>query len=402
MLLAALIAVGAVFAIYFILPAEDEPLMIPPKKEEIVALSFDYEVIGEGPLALRNEIQSFPFPDLSGEVHVLARSSRPDIPFCEMKFLLGLQEEEALVAPGQHLHLSYSGKNLSFSKEATPLWVQPKIGEGGDMWLEMGVELLSKEGERVLGETRSFKVETKETFKEVIDEELIKGVECLKGAKWWGPDHLYSQYGGEEYGLYKELERLEVGGKRILFAREGKTFVWRDGMWGESEETRGFVMARVEEISPYKMEVALWDTSGLESVLLSFKRERPSRTSLRVEDLFTRIRQRTTSRISCRMDNRTVILKKGDWVIHKPNGWHIVKTASEMSAILNFGVEGELFVFDGLEKIDGKQVFCGTLFNPRRTTFQSVKLPMTPTKVSSQKSKKLRTANRKLELINED
>ena len=41
---------------------------------------------------------------------------------------------------------------------------------------------------------------------------------------------------------------------------------------------------------------------------------------------------------------------------------------------------GELFVFDGLEKVDGKEVFCGTLFNPMRTQEQSVRLPMTQNK----------------------
>ncbi|MBF5059274.1 hypothetical protein [Candidatus Neptunochlamydia vexilliferae] len=395
-LLAALIAVGAIFALYFALPAEDEPLKMVPKKEEKRVHSFDYEVIGKGPLALRNEIQSFPFPDLSGEIAIVAQTSRPDIPSSETRFLLGLQGEEVEVASGQNLYLSYSGKELGFSKEVTPLWVQPKVDEEGETWLEMGVELVSKEGEKLLDETRSFKVDVQETFKEVGTEEIIEAVEQLKEAKWWGPDRLYSQYGGEDYEPYKECERLEVEGKKILFASEGKTFVWRSGMWEESEETRGFVMARVEEISPYKMEVALWDKSGLESVLLTFKRERPSRMSLRVEELFTRIRQRTTSRISCRIDNRAVILKTGDWVIHKPNGWHIVKTASEVEAILNFEMEGELFVFDGLEKVDDKQIFCGALFNPMRTTSQSIKLPMT------QKNKKLRTANRKRELIDED
>ena len=51
-----------------------------------------------------------------------------------------------------------------------------------------------------------------------------------------------------------------------------------------------------------------------------------------------------------------------------------------MEAILNFKVKGELFIFDGLEKVDGKIVFCGTLFDKMRTQMQSVRLPFTQTK----------------------
>lgn len=136
-------------------------------------------------------------------------------------------------------------------------------------------------------------------------------------------------------------------------------------------------MAKVMAISSYQIEWKLWSTEGMESVSIFFEKERSCPISMRMEDVFSRLRRRTASRVSCRIDNRAALLKEGDWLVHTLTGWHTIKSREEVEALLSFDVIGDLFIFDGLKKTDGKEVFCGTLFNPIRTEYQYVRLPMT-------------------------
>lgn len=370
--------------------SEDQTLNVSAlkKKKEPPPSRFDPNLIGKGALALSSEIQSFPFPDLSGEVLFLAKNTRPDASLYEIKLQIGLKgsEKSLKINPEQTLYLAYDQEHLNFSKEVTPLWIKPKLDENGGDWLQMGIQLSNEEGEKLLNEVREFKVTQKwktKKLEEVLDPQLKRGGEVLKQGKWWGPDKLFERYGGEEFEKYKGRERLEIQkdkGKKILFINEGDTFIWKDGEWAPSLETKGFPIGQVIAVSPYKIEWQVWDIGGLESVLISFNKERSSVISMRFEDIFSRLRRRTSSRVSCRIDNRATILKEGDWLVHTPTGWHTLKNYYEVEALLCFDTMGDLFIFDGLEKAEGKEVFCGTLFNPMRTEQHFVRLPMTQIK----------------------
>lgn len=358
------------------------------KKEALSPSRFNHNQIGRGALALSSEIQSFPFPDLSGEILFLAKNTRPDASLYDIKMQLGLKgnKKSLSLTPGQTLYLAYDQEHLNFSKEVTPLWIKPKLDEKGEDWLEMGIDLTNDEGEKLLDEMREFKVNQKwkpKELNEVVDSELKVAALALKEGKWWGPDKLYERYGGEEFLDYKGKERLEIQmdrEKKILFINEGDTYIWKDNEWIPSNMTKEYPLAKVIAISPYKAEWQIWDKSGMESVFLTFNKERSSVISLRIEDVFTRLRRRTSSRVSCRIDNRATIMKEGDWIVHTATGWHTIKNYYEVEALLALKIMGDLFIFDGLEKVDGKEVFCGTLFNPMRTEQHYVRLPMTQIK----------------------
>ena len=71
---------------------EKGEVVMPKNKKMSPSVSVsEYEKIGEGPLAVDSELQSFPFPDLSGKILFLARSNRPDSEFIETRYLLGLR-----------------------------------------------------------------------------------------------------------------------------------------------------------------------------------------------------------------------------------------------------------------------------------------------------------------------
>jgi len=359
---------------------------VVPKNKKMTppASGFEYEKIGEGPLAVDSELQSFPFPDLSGKILFLARSNRPDSEFIETLYLLGLKgsQEKRVVTPNQKLYLTYTEDHLIFSEKQTPLWIKPKQSGEGKTILQMGIDLVSSQGMVLLSETREhlIKEDWKPLTKEQVSHpELTAGIDAFEGAKWWPADRLFDQYAGDEYQIYRGLERLEILGEYVLFAEEGRTYVWKEGRWRAGNEEE-YPLARVKEITPFKMIFELWDPTGIETVHLTFNRERARPIATRMEEVFTRLRQRTSSRVSCRIDNRATILKVGDWLFRTDRGWHTVKNSHEIDAIVKFKALGELFIFDGLESSDGKKIFCGSLFDPMRTELQSVRLPISQMK----------------------
>ncbi|MCB1110781.1 MAG: hypothetical protein KDK64_07335 [Chlamydiia bacterium] len=358
--------------------SSDPPLSIPPiKRDELSELRIlNYEKIGSGPFEVDSELQRFPFPDLSDQLQILSRSQ-----YQETQYLLALRgaQMKKVVHSGEKLYLTYENDQLVFSDVSSPLWVKVLASGEGRTTLEMGVDVISQEGKTLLSQAREVAIgENEKPFKkeDISDAMLLKALEALGEARWWAPDRLFERYEGEEYQIYKGLERLEIPGEQILFAEEGKWFVWKEDRWKVGKE-QGLPSALVREVSPYKMEWDVWDGRGLEWTRLTFHRERVRPLTVRMEEVLTRLRQRTSTRISCRIDNRATILKVGDWLFRTERGWHTVKSSYEVDAIVKFKVMGELFIFDGLEKQEGKEVFCGTLFDPMRVEQQIVRLPIT-------------------------
>lgn len=284
---------------FFHLPKvrEDDALNISSlnKEEEPLPPKFDHHLLEKGALALSSEIQNFPFPDLSGEVIFLAKNTRPDATLYEIKLHIGLKgsEKTLRVSPGQTVYLTYDQERLNFSKEITPLWIKPCLDESGELWLQMGIHLKDAQGGKVLQEMREFQIKQNwktKKIKEAVDPQLKTAGDTLKNGKWWAPDKLFEKYGGQEFLQYNGCERLELlldKGRQILFLNEGETFIWKEGEWIPSVETKGFPMGKVISVTPYKVEWQLWDRGGMESVTLTFNKEKSSVISMRIEDVFT-------------------------------------------------------------------------------------------------------------------
>ena len=382
-----LLGLGGIFLIVFLFQfirrEEKSPLVFKEKKTSnfLEEVKRDYSLIGEGALRLSDELGRFPFPDLSGELLFISCSSRPDTTLYERKIKMGIRgsSETIEVASGQILYLSYDQDHLTFSETLTPLWIKPKLGESLEPTLEMGVDLVGKKGQKILSEKREIKL-VKEWSPllpdQVKDEKLKEGIRAIQLGTWWGADHLYDCYGGKSYEKYKGRERVELPAGEFLFVVEGSCFFWEEGSWRPGKK-RESPLAIAKEVTPYKMHWQFWSDNGLETAVVQLNKERCAPISLRIENVFTRIRQRTASRISCRVDSRATILKKGDWLLHTNKGWHRVKSLSEIESVLQLKSLGELFVFDGIEVDEGKQVFCGTLFNSMRTEHKEVRLPIT-------------------------
>ncbi|MEM8727314.1 MAG: hypothetical protein AAGE99_01165 [Chlamydiota bacterium] len=370
---------------------KDSNLKVLNKEDGPISSRFDHRLVEQGALALSPEIRSFPFPGLSGEIVFLGKNTRPDMVAYQRKLHIGLKgtEESVKINPGQIAYLAYEDKHLHFSKEVTPLSIQPRLDENGEIRLRMAIRLGNDRGEKLLDEVREFRMEQQRLVKEidqVVDPGLRTAADALKGGKWWGPDKLFESYGGKEFEKFKGQERIELlsgKGNPILFIAQGATFSWKGGEWIPAVETEGFPMGKVVAISPYKVEWQLWDKEGMESVSLIFNKENMSAIPGRLEDIFTKLRRKASSRVSCRIGNRVTILKEGDWLVRTAKGWHTIKNDYEIKALLNLNFRGDLFIFDRIEKRGGKEFFCGTLFNPMRTEQRCIRLPIARTRNSN-------------------
>ena len=353
-------------------------------KEPLPRSRFDSQFLGQGSLALCTTMEMIPFPDCSEKIVILAKNTRPDAALYPVQFHIALKGDSRFlkVNSGQRLYLSTDDKQLTFSQKSTSLWVTPFSDEKGATRLQIGLTLLNNQGEKVIDEVRELQLEQRSSAKDIediVNAEFKTASYVLKEGKWWGPDKLFEKYGGKEFETYKKKERIEIAskqGKKILFIKENKTFIWKDEDWVPSIETKGFPIAQVCQIAPHRIEWKLWDATGMESILLTFSKEQPHMIAMRMQDVFKQIRKRTHFCVSCKIDQRVMTLKKGDWLIHTSTGWRKIRDYHEMENLLRFAIQGELFIFDGLEKVDEKEMFCGTFFHPMRTVEHLVRFPI--------------------------
>jgi hypothetical protein len=131
-------------------------------------------------------------------------------------------------------------------------------------------------------------------------------------------------------------------------------------------------LARIRSISSSYLEFEGWDALGHFSIPIKIYMQPLQRIQLKFEEIFSSVRLKTSSQISCLLGKKRVLMKKGDWWIKTNSTWHSVKTLEEMENILAHKVRGELFVFDGIEKSQGKTQIKGHFFDSMRTTMQGV------------------------------
>lgn len=351
--------------------------------------SVAYEKIGEGALKVSSELKSFPLPDLKREMRFLGKNTRPDATIYDLLIHIGLKGsgQSLKVVSGQKLYLTYvEGESpyLQFSSEPTPLWIMPHLSESGETLVELGVRLLTDGNEKLVEEKKTFEIEDLLQKEDPSKKDFLfqEAVGYLQNGRWWEPDRLFELYGGSEYQALKNHERIELtyeGKPSVVHVKQGDTLAWKEGVWKRipiGKGTRKAPIALAKVVTPHRVEWELWSSDGLEKASVIHEKERPSTLNFRIEEVFSRVRQRTASRISCRIGNKATILKAGDWILHTPSGWRVLKSLREVEEVLAFQTKGELFVFDGIEKKDGKPIFSGTLFDPMRTQVQNVKIPI--------------------------
>lgn len=100
------------------------------------------------------------------------------------------------------------------------------------------------------------------------------------------------------------------------------------------------------------------------------------------------MRLRNSTQVSCALGKRRVILKQGDWLLKTATGWRNVRKIDELQQLLYFRMKGELLIFDGIEREQGRLVMKGHCFNGSRTQMQPFSIPIEAYKTTSKSKRK--------------
>jgi len=191
----------------------------------------------------------------------------------------------------------------------------------------------------------------------------------LKEAKFWMSDCIASSEGKAKIGMQNP--------QKIVPVSEGDFLFYASGEWqkGEKAFAKGRPLAKIIVANAKGLEALVWDETGFfrEKVLISPLTVAPY-SFAKLDSLFSSLKQRNSSEVSCIMGKRRVVLKPGNWWIKSAKGWKRLKTRLEMEDYLSYRLLGELIIIEGLESFQGKSVLKGKQIDPCRMNEQPFSL----------------------------
>lgn len=370
-------------------PGEEKKINESLNQKEMSKILYPLDAIGSGPLALHPRLPLGWMSRIAEEVTILAFNSRPDAMQKEAKILLKLKEGTQIVASnGKQLFLQErtEGKRLAFSEEQTALWVKPILLDNGNVLMESGRRMISKEGQ-LLGEEKGEYVVS--LIKGAQQEKSILALEELKLARCIGHDALIMKYGGKEYASWRDKMKIEFafdGRTYACFVGKGDLLQYKENEWrviSAEEINKNLPVARVVAILPKAVEIEGWDESGFVSVHTKITTAIPQQPLNNQELLPTGLRLRSSTQVSCLFGKKRLVIRKGDWIVRTATGVRNLKRAQEIEDYLFHRLKGELFIFDGIEKQQGKALLQGHLFDCMRLQATPVTIPIETEKKST-------------------
>ncbi|HSW86090.1 MAG TPA: hypothetical protein VLG49_01165 [Rhabdochlamydiaceae bacterium] len=386
---------------------QQDPLKNLGKNESVECLtsqSRPYDAIGSGPLSL-NASQFSPFtPNLSREIIVVAKNTRPDVRNEEACLLMGLKncKQEKVVLHGEQIFLEYAesgavGDTLKFSNEKTHLWIRPLALDKNTVLIEVAKEVHPNELDACYEEKTQFVLQvlnqTPSKIEKARKENQEPYAQILKNAKCWGTDTLVQQYGGEEYKELMHKYKVEFSNEHaahICFLAQGDFLTWENNQWKVcllDEIAHHEPAAYIKNLNSKGIEIEMWDETGFYPLNVKLETVSVPKLMCRQDNLPTSIRLRTASQINCMLGKRRLVLRKGDWLLKTGSGWRILKKLQEIEDCLQHKLKGELLIFDGIEKEIGQILLKGTLFDEMRTQIQPISIPIITDKKSSRHNK---------------
>ncbi len=326
----------------------------------------NYDLIGSGALRLNPERIHNRLPYLNEELLLVAQNSKPGKREANRVLVcLKSAQEEKLLIEGKRTYLE-GGALFTFSENEKPLWISPLILDRNSVLLQVGCE--DKKTEFLL---------KKGSYKK---SELPNYFDLFKRAEYWGKDLFLERYGGEEHSYAKKCEQILF--TQPYYARliqEGTFLGWIDEQWqviSQDQISDLMPVAMVAFLNDKKVEIEVWDETGFFSEQYLIEKKTTKATFKKPEELLTALRRRTSSQISCFLEGRKQLLKKGDWLVKTESGWHKLKNREEIDAFTSQEIRGELLIFDEIKKEKNKSNTLFTLFDKTRTQVQTLSIPL--------------------------
>lgn len=323
---------------------------------------------------------------LEQKLVLLSQSLRPDLGNGAKSFRIGVKgsEEQRVVKEGEALFLNViehpSGgiETVEFSDSLHGKKMIPHLLNGSSVLLK-----LEGDAGEILLQASPQNGDSSRRGMDIFDQYQ---------AKLWGSDLFFREYGGAEYRVLGQKQKIELsdGSKSyFLFVAPKDFLTFRDNRW--------HVLASVEEADPAAplacvqaaghnfLEIEGWDVDGFPLFQTKLNLEKQSPLNFSPDQSITQAKLRSANQVSCKIGKKRMVLKPGDWVIKTQTGWRKLVLINEIESYLNNELQGELFVVDAIEA--GGQL-KGRQFDPKRVQMK----PFTIQAVSSKaKSTKKRT-----------
>ncbi len=359
--------------------------------------SWDFRKIEKGLLALQDVLTED--PTLSRAIAVRAKNTRPDILYnpSSAQMLLSLKgaKEMRAAANGQTLFLQgellqkgqmplhgppapLEWSNEKSCLELTP-FVFPSAQDADAVFFKASME--DEEGSHELitpfliesgtemGNTDSAALEVREEW-----------FENLQSAHFWMKDAFLEIYGARNQGPEDVKIAFESKeGPHILLAKEGEFLVYQEGHWTAAplQKAADKPLAQILRQQDGHLMMQVWDKTGFIHKTILLAPETPKAPKNTIETDFLNLRVRNNTEVSCLLGKRRLVLKAGDWWLKEDNhNWRNLKRVNEIDDFLAFKCKGELFVVDSFDKVQGRSILKGRLFDSLRQTVQIVSLPV--------------------------
>jgi hypothetical protein len=399
---------GAIFFFFSVEKSESTPSITSSVEDSSQSAHERYAAIGKGPLSLQGG--SFGrVPHLSHEVIFLACNRRPDVKPEEAEILFSLRssKEEFIAHAGQKIYLKGAHSDvigalpLHVSRTQTSLWFVPLatalISDAMTLTIEVGVKFTEDGVEKE--ECAQHTLEQR-GLSEEKQHQIPLPFQSLFEARCWGVDQLFKKYGGEEYKAIQEKQKIEIAhpSPYTCFVAPGDFLTLSNEQWqvvSLEEAKSNAPIARVKAMNGHNLEIEAWDEQGFFPHMIRLNQQHVPKLLYKAENLPTSFRLRTSSQVTCLFGKRRMILKQGDWLLKTTSGWHILKRVEEMEDCLQHKIKGELFIFDRLDKEEGRVILRGTLFDEMRTQVQSVEIPIAGSKKTFKQRKKKHVLSKK-------
>jgi hypothetical protein len=369
------------------------------KAREIRDCSIPYNQIGSGALSLTPRRNSSLIPDLSREIIFIAKSSRPDIDSADGNFLIKVKgsSKPRVVAAGEKVFLDCDNRkegevSYSFTSKRTPLWIRPLAAGRSDLSVEVGLFMPLKHSEGFVEEVGQ--VTLPQHRGSAFDMTEPSYLASIRNLKWWGNDLLYREYGGVEYSSIAQKQKIELktdSGPSFYFLHPGDCIEWIEGSWRHTPLEKSSLsspLARIKTITARQLEVEVWDENGFYPAVIKADLQSSLKNGNKNELIGCTARLRSSSQITCMLGKRRLIIKEGDWILKSGKSWKILRRSKDIDDCINHKMIGELFVFDCLEKQQGKLFIKGRLFDEMRTSVQIINIPVSAENANTPKTKR--------------
>lgn len=356
-----------------------------------------YDSIGEPLLSLKFSPISVQLPDLRKALLYYGRNGRPDAqadhPLLHFSFV-GTKVASS-IEPGKRLYLIYDRKTtpgqyaFSPGNEETPLYIECAL-EGTEAIVN--VRMSCQDG-NVISEPAAhaqFALPEKEYVRfggapwEIGKWRVDGSLLARQRARWYGPDRFLERHGGEEFSHVNGKHRIDFGeGEESysVFVGIGECLIWDNdiGKWLSSKpgtDTLGHPLLLVKKVDERLINLELWDNDGRAKLALNLLKSTENWMPQNLQQSFKFMGARTRSQFVFEVNKERMLIRPKDWLVLTETGWLKLTTPEDIDNFVDRKLTGALFVFDGVEKRDDKQVLVGTMFNSTRTEMQTVEMPI--------------------------